>query len=302
MPDVVSDCLIGASTYLHQITQSSFNPNIQILDGVASGSPYVMEQFIESANPEAQITSVDLANFMTIFGVQGGQIASGVNVIVPYQKRKSGGTFQTGSANMEIQGVASCPVQLVPLSINAPRMGVPTAQGGLHFLSVDGITQPWAGLVNQSLSAQVFEAMYGLGPVYVNGTRVPKQVGWNLNFGVGLSEKQHWDGLPFPSDVFIETAKPSIEFNVEDFDLMASITGGEAITSFVCYLRARVQGGTYGTTGISFTFSSGAIGVPLQLSASETKHGTAGVRVEGYTGTVTTNPLSFSTSASVPSP
>jgi hypothetical protein len=283
--DVVYDVPIGAGTQ-RQVTQTSFSENIDVMAARMSGAPVISDQFIQSASPMAELSSVDIGGFLTNFGTVGGQIANGSTVIVPYHKRVSGGTFQGGSSNLIVSGVVNCPVQYVPLSVSCPALGSPVANGQLHFLSGDGETQPWAVAANQALANQAFVACYGLGPIFLNGVQVPRHIGFTVNFGVGLSDKKHYDGAPYPSDIFMEQFDPSIEFNQEDFDFLAGIAGGGAITTLVCYLRKRASGGTYIANGtaahIKFSFTSGFLS-SQQVSASETKNGTQGVRCLGRT-------------------
>jgi hypothetical protein len=284
MPDVVYDAPFGAST-LRQVTNSSFDPRIQVLDGRESGATYVSEKFIESSQPEADLTTLDIAGFISIFGVEGALITNGSTVKIPWHKRASGGTFQglTG-VNTLITGLALNPIRLTPMSLTAPRMGSVTAQGAAYFLSSDGMTRPYNMLTGQDLAAQDFQQMWGLGPVYVNGTHIDRQVGYSINFGVKYSDQQHYDGLPYPTDIFVEDISPSIEFTAEDFDYFQSVVGGVAISQVWVYLRKRVSGGTYAVDGSTvhqkFSFSGGIM-VPQRVSASDTKHGQAGIKLEG---------------------
>jgi len=286
MPDVVYDALLGSGVNLRQVTNSGFDPKIESMSGRFSGAPVISDQFIVSSQPEASLSTVDIGGFLTAFGTLGTLIASGANVTVPYQKRAKGGTFVGAGANMKVVGIADCPVVLVPQSINAPRQGTPTAQGQAFFLSSDGIVVPYAESVNQTLQAQAFNAMYGLGPVYINGVHVPKQVGYSVSFGLGWSDLQTYDGAVYPSDMFLETIDPVIEVQVEDFDQFVSILGGAAISSVTAYLRKRTSGGTYVANAtaqhIKFSFASGVI-KPQMISAQETKHGSAAIRLEGRT-------------------
>jgi hypothetical protein len=286
MPDVVYDALVGPSVNLRQITNSGFDPKIESVSGRNSGSAVIADQFVVSSQPEANLSTVDIGGFLTAFGTLGAFVASGANVTIPYQKRARGGTFVGAGANMKVNGVTDCPVVLVPQSINAPRQGVPTAQGQAFFLSSDGILIPYVESVNQTLQAQAFVAMYGLGPVYINGVHVPKQVGYSVSFGLGWSDLQTYDGAVYPSDMFLETIDPVIEVQVEDFDQFVSIVGGAPISSVTAYLRKRASGGTYvadvTAQHIKFSFASGLI-KPQMISAQETKHGNAAIRLEGRT-------------------
>lgn len=288
--DVVYDVPLGTLGTMRQVSQSSFSESIEVMAARMSGAPTISDQFIQSANPVAEVSGVDIGNFLTMFGSVGGQIANGAGVIVPYHKRVSGGTFQGGSTNLIIKGILNNPVQYEPISVTAPTMGSPVANGRLHFLSADGITQPWAVAANQALSSQAFVGCYGLGPVFIDigagAFQIPRQIGFTVNFGVGLSEKKHYDGAVYPSDIFMEEFNPSIEFNQEDFDLLAAIAGGKPITSVTCWLRRRASGGTYVADNvashISFSFSSGFLH-HQSVSASDTKNGQQGVRVLGRT-------------------
>lgn len=286
--DVVYDCPMGAST-LRQVSQSGFNEGIEVMAARMSGSQSISDQFLASANPVGEVTSLDIGGFLTLFGATGALVADGSTVSIPYHKRASGSSFASGSANLVAKGIASNPVFIEPVSIHAPANGACTAQGRAHFLSADGVTQPWAVAANQALASQAFVAQYGLGPVYLNSTLVPRQIGYTVNFGLGLSEKKHYDGAVYPSDLFIEELNPSIDFSQEDFDLLASVAGGAAITTLVCWMRKRASGGSYVADDqlvhMTFTFSAGFIH-SQGISASDTKNGQQGVRVLGRALTI----------------
>lgn len=317
MPDVVYDAILGQdgsnnNQVLKQVTQSDFDPHYNIFGARNSGNPYVATytpptgntvlsaHFLESANPEAQLTTMDIGGFLTLFGALGARIADGSLVQIPWVKRQSGGTLQSGAHHMLIQGTTSTnsittgtynPVQLVPVSISAPRNGPVTANGEVHFLSGDGLTNPFTAKTNQSLSSQNFGGMYSLGPCWLAGSRISRMVGFNVNFGVHLSEKQRYDGCPFPSDLFIEEIEPTIEIQVEDFDQIASWESAVSITtpSFAAFLRQRYPGGTFfadnAAQHIKLSFASG-IAHPQAMRASETKHGNAALIIRGVSLTV----------------
>lgn len=287
--DVVYDCPMGAAA-LKQVSQSQFSEGLDIMAARMSGSQSISDQFLNQSNPVAEFTSLDVGGFLTLFGATGSQVSDGSTVQVPYHKRISGGSFAGGTTNMLVKGVAANPVQLTPMSVHAPQSGACTAQGQAHFLSSDGITQPWAVAVNQTLSAQAFAALYGLGPIYLNGTLVPRQLGYTVHFGVGYSEKKHYDGAVHPTDIFIEELNPMIEFSQEDFDFLSTIAGGVLISSsLVCWMRKRASGGTYVSDAtaahIKFSFTAGFLH-SQQVSASETKNGQQGVRALGRALTI----------------
>ena len=283
--DVVYDCPMGAAA-LKQVTQSQFSENLEVLAGRMSGNGVISDQFLLSGSPHASVVSMDIGGALTLFGTVGSQVGNGSTVAIPYHKRASGSTFAGGATNAVVKGLASNPVQLVPQSVQAPQMGAPTFHGDVHFFGEDGATAPYSILTNQTLAAQAFNAMWGLGPVKVNGVSVPRQIGFTVNFGVGLSEKKHYEGATWPSDIFLELFDPSIEFSHEDFDYISGIAGGGGITSIYAWLRKRLSGGTYSADAnavhISFGFTSGFIR-SQQISASEAKSGQAGVQVLGRT-------------------
>jgi hypothetical protein len=238
MPDVVYDAVLGSNP-LKQITSSEFGPGVNILKGRMSGNPIVFSNYVQSYAPESSLTTVDIAGFHTAFGTQGAVISDGSTVLIPYQKRANGATFAGGSSNAVIAGVSNCPIVLMPESIAAPRQGAVTATGKLCYLSIDGLVTPFTELVNQALASQAFNAMYSLGPVFINGTLVSNQVGFNVNYGLGWSEREHYEGTPSPTRVFLDTVDPMIDVQCEDFDQMASILAGATISSVTAYLRKR---------------------------------------------------------------
>jgi hypothetical protein len=283
--DVVYDVALDQNT-IRQVTQSQFSEQIEVLAGRMSGSPTIADQFIGSGNPVGEFTTTDLQTFLTAMGVGGSLINDGSTVKIPYHKRVSGASFQGGNSNLLVRGVIGHKAFACPQSVTAPRMGVCTAQGQVHFLSATGMVIPYAVQINQNLASQDFVGMYGLGPVIVNGVQVPRQIGFSVNFGIGLSEKSHYDGAPYPSDIFVEEFNPSFEFSQEDFDYLQGIAGGVAITSLTGILRRRASGSTYApeNSNVHITFSfADAFLRSQQVGAGDTKHGQQGVQVLGRT-------------------
>ena len=291
MPDVVYDAILGSGVPLKQVTQSSFEPHTETMAGRMSGSGVISDQFVTSVHPEASLTTLDLAGFMAAFGTVGTLIADGSTTLIPWQKRASGGTFSGGTSNFTVAGISNCPVLLVPESITCPRVGAPHATGKLIYLSSDGKLCPFVESINQSLSSQAFAALFGMGPVFINTVHVPRMVGYTINFGIGLSERQNYDGAVYPSDIFIETFDPTVEIQVEDFDQFSSMVPNGVITGFTAYMRKRASGSTYVADAtaqhVKLSFSSGII-KPQAISANETKHGSGGIRVEARSLTVST--------------
>ena len=116
MPDVVYDALVGASTNLRQVTNSGFDAHLEFMGARQSGSGVISDQFLTSGSPEGQLTTVDIGGFVTAFGTVGSQV-DGASILLPYQKRQSGGTFKSGSSHMTVAGITTCPVQLVPQQV-----------------------------------------------------------------------------------------------------------------------------------------------------------------------------------------
>lgn len=265
MAATVYDVVCGGTT-VRQVSQTSLNPNMQIMKEKFSGNAYIAEQFIEAANYEVSLTTTDIAGALAAFRDSSNEslrILNGGTVIVPWNDRSSGGTFLAASSNhVRIKGYSTTsPVQLVPMSISAPQSGFASFQGAIHFLSRNGLEPPILVQTAQSLASQAFVGSYRLGPLNVNGTLVDQQIGWNLNFGVQLSEKKRYGGAPYPIDCFIVSVEPTIEFTAEAMAFLSTITGGLAITSLSAYLRKCVAGGTVVANAteenIEFSFAGG---------------------------------------------
>lgn len=289
MADVVYDAILGANN-LRQVVSSDFNQSMELVEGRESGNPFKADQFVQSVSPEASLTTMDIGGFLTAFGLLGTLVDDGSGVVIPFAKRANGGSFAGDGANLHVIGVEDHPVFLVPQSITVPKMGPVVAQGMAHFLSADGVTAPFAVEVNQDLAAQAFVALYGGGPVYVNSTRIDAQVGFTVNFGLQLSEKQHYEGSPYPTKIFVEEVNPSIEIMVEDFDQIVTFQGVN-VSQLSAYIRKRATGGTYvgnGTSGhvkLGLTTDGGATAKGFAqaqaIRANETKHGNAALRITG---------------------
>lgn len=265
MPATVYDAVFGSDT-LRQISQSNLNPNMSIMKEKFSGNAYIAEQFIESAEYAVDLTTTDIYGALGIFrsdSAESIRIANGGTVIVPWNGRTSGGTFLSATtSHVRIKGYSSTsPVQLVPMSISAPTSGFASFQGSVHFLSRNGLEAPILVQTAQTLASQAFLGSYRLGPLNVNGTLIAEQIGWNLNFGVTLSEKKRYGGAPYPTDCFIVSVEPTIEFTAEAMAFLSTITGGLPISSLSAYLRKCDEGATVVAdateTNIEFSFAGG---------------------------------------------
>lgn len=294
MASTVYDAILGSTT-VRQVSNVSLNPNLSVMKERYSGGTHIAAQFIDSGEPVLDLTTADIEGFLAAFRDdthESLRVANGNTVIVPWNGRADGGTFQSGSNHVRVRGYSTTsPVQLVPMSISAPTKGPATAQGQVHFLSRNGAEVPHQIQTSQALASQAFNACFRQGPLSVNGSLIDEQIEFTLNFGVTLSEKKHYAGGNYPTSVFIQTVEPSIQFTQEAFAYLSSIINGVDISSVSAFLRKCVEGSTVeadaATEHIEFSFAGGLM-TPQSVSASGTSEGRNSIMIQGEVLTVAT--------------
>lgn len=293
MADVVYDAVIGALT-LRQVSQGSYDPGANVIAARASGAIDPSELYAGSATPRASFQSGDLAGLLGAVSLSAGLAISSGTITLPFQKRANQGAFAGSSAH---PAIAATDGLLVVTSIESGQDRGVTASMDLHFLSTDGATDPVSGSTGNSLGAQSFTAQFDHGPGLVNATEIDELVGWRVNPGITVRAK-HYQGLTFPTRLYIVSRDPSIDLTFEDLDAAMAFLGSyTALSSVNVYARRFADGAAHvaeaTTSHAKFSLGDG-IGVIGPVQAAGQAEGSATIRCTGLA-------LTGSTSNAIPS-
>lgn len=287
MASALYDAFIG-SLSLRQITSSSFNPGATAVVGRVSGGQ--LPSFVAGgmATPKATFTSFDLFNALTSIDLSAGLHVSAGAIVIPFQSRAQGGTFQSGSNH---QSITAANGLTVITSIEASQSGDgATVSAETNFRSTDGLASPVTLNTGASLSAQAFQAMYHMGPVKAqmaaeeSATQLTQVTQFTVNPGLTVTAAAY-DGGNYPTLLTIDRQDPSFDLTFEN---MAAASRFAAIytslTSLTGYLRKRADGGTFvadATEGhIAITLTGGLI-TTQSLGASSEGNGQVVLRFTG---------------------
>ena len=283
--DVVYQATLGSLT-LRQVTSSNYSANAQPIAGTASGSLDVAQYYGGPGQPSAVLESEDIGSVMAISNVltAGIPVASGT-ISIPWQKRAAGATFASGSNH---ETVSAADGLIIPTSISCQQDGNATVSLQCAFSSPTGVN-PVTVNANQSLSAETFQGLFGLGPGSINSNTISELLGITINPGITI-EPQGANGSLFPTAIYITQRRPSMDFTFRDFADVAANFGSVFTvgTAAIAYLRAR-SGTGYASNAseahLKFSFADGIVATE-QLAASGTESGTVTMRVYGESLTV----------------
>lgn len=291
MADVLYDAILGGTT-VRQILDGGFNANAQIIAGRASGAIDPSELYGAQAAPNAPFETSDLAGLLGGVSVTSGLSISAGTITLPFQKRANQAEFQGSLSHPAIDATDG----LVIIESISSRQGeggggLVTARGQVIFISTDGATDPVSGSTGNSLASQSFSAQFDHGPAVVNSSEVAECVGWTANTGISVRLK-FYQGLPYPTAVFITRRRPTIDVTFEDLDDAMGFLGSfTALTGFDVYGRKYSDGASHVAEGtaqhLKVSFADGIIDANV-IQASGDSEGQATVRGHGLTLTAST--------------
>lgn len=283
----VYDAVLGAGENLRQVTRSRYTPNARVITGRVTGGHTPSAYYGHSAAPVYLLESVDIGGLMglTGFSPSAGMYRTSDTVQIPYQERSAGGKFAGTLSHDVISGTDAL---IVPTRFAASQQDPgAVAELEVNFISTDGLTAPTSLAINQTLGAQAFNALWGLGPVTVGGTQVTKVTGFAVNTGV-QAERRIYDGGAYPSDVYIPSDAPIIPSVDLTFENMSGLNAFSTIfaagAETICYFRQRADGSTFtsdvSTVHIKFTLSAGIIH-PESIDAARGSNAELTLRIFG---------------------
>jgi hypothetical protein len=287
MPNAIHDVVWGSLT-LKQLLGSGYNVNGEPIEGVYSGGIDVSEHFGGPIEPTAPFEVEDIGGVLAVSSIVtvGLAVTSGT-ITVPLKKRQDLGTYAGAGANYSLSSANGI---LIPDTFSVSENGNASASLTGHFKSTDGDTNPVTVNVAQNVAAEAFNSLWGLGAVTINGTAIPKVLGFTVGTGIRLTKRFY--GKNYPTDTFIEARRPFIDVRTYDMDILSALGSALAAgTSLVAYMRKRSGFGTGFVSDVTaahakFTFADGAI-KPQEWNAGGTGDATRTIRFWGESLTAT---------------
>lgn len=258
MTAVVYDAILGAGNTIKQVASADYSPNNTIQAGRASGAVAPSAHFLTDSKPTVRIQSSDLAGVLGIVSPVAGLDVEADVIDIPHRTRAAGSSYAGTLAHSILRGTDAL---VVPTSVRAAQGDVASMIDLMVHWESDGFTDPVAQVLNQTLAAQDFQAMFGLGPGVLNGTTVGGVIGHTVNFGLTV-EPEQTNGAIFPTTHFITETNPTIDLQFRTVAQLNAFTAiAAAMTSLVVYHRKRAPGSKYVANAtaehISFSFADG---------------------------------------------
>lgn len=284
MPNAIHDVVLGSLT-LKQNTAASYSAQGNPIAGRYSGGVDTAEFF---GGPLDQIASFESEDLGTVCGVSNiataGVAVSSGTVTIPLKKRLDLSTYAGAGNHFSLSATNAWGI---PTAFNIPETGNASASLDCHFKSTDGDTNPVTVNVSQNVASESFNGLWGMGPVSVNGTTIPKVLGVTVNPGIAL--QKHAYGKNFTQDIFLGERNPFIEIRTYDMDILSALGSGfGVVTSVVVYARKR-SGASWAldasTVHCKFSFADG-MGLFADWSTGATGSATRVLRIWGETLTV----------------
>lgn len=256
-PVVAYDAIFD-SAVITQVMSSSVAPNIRKAIGRYSGGVDPQAVYVLNAEPKVMLSTSDIAGALAAAALMTGTRYFATSVVVPYQKRAEGGTFDGVSQHMEFTATQGL---LYVKQITANQDDEGGAKADLEFAATwDGSTLPLTPSTGNTLAAAAFTGMFDLGPVELNsGAALEGLTGFTINTGLTIRLKRY-GGSTYPQRCYLIQRDPTIEFTFEDFDAIPANLFA-SLTSAVAYLRKRADGSSHvadaTATHTKFTLTGG---------------------------------------------
>lgn len=283
----LADAILGSLT-LKNVRNTQITDNGQVINGTLS-SGALSEYFGGRKDLRATFSSDDVEGVCGVANIlTAGLVINPGTITIPFQKRKSFSTFDTGAVNYAAAGTIAC---VYPTSFQVSDNGNATVNVETIFASSDGLTPPVTESSTHSLGSQAFASLFALGPITINSTDVGCPKSLTINTGIN-AEPFFCQGHNFAKDVFIRPPiTPSIVVEhpaLEDF--VASMGAWKAGASLTAYLRKRATAGFVADATaehIKFSFADGI--VQSQVSGQSAEDASRSITFMGEALTVATS-------------
>lgn len=265
-----------------------------------SGQLFPTLRLIKGANPEATFT----APFEAVYALvgMGGYVASQFDI---YLAKFASLVKSTSSDHQKLALSTSAQALLTIESVQVAQDGLLLANVRARYKSADGTTHPITRTANNSLVALASQPnLHTNGPVKLANTTVDGVASWSVECN-HKAESLRSDGDLYPSEIIYRGSAPQITVEFNDPLTVLGTTGMlglNASTTTILYAKrystttGEVSGGA---TAVSITMAGGYIN-PQDMAAAVAGVATQGVRIFAMNGTVDTNPLTVSVSATAP--
>jgi hypothetical protein len=279
------DIILGAST-IRQVTQTDTKSGQEIRKAPTSGGAVVSQVSGKSAEEVTSFTSGDLAGLIALntntFCSVGVPLLSST-ITVPYKLRANGAVFASGLAHPWITGSNAL---VVPTSFEVSEdADHATCSADIHWISANGTASGFDDATGQSLGAQSFNAEFGMGPCYINGTLITGAQSFRVNPGIEVVKSPKGSGSNYPTWASIKMGAPTMELTVNDFDAIDNTIGlFTAMTSANFYMKKRADAGIWTASltaeHVRFTFAAGLTDTN-SVSVSSNDDGSATITLHG---------------------
>lgn len=257
---VAYDAFLGA-LQIGQVTQCDFNGEPRTERHAAAGATETALVSAIEAEPKATIRTADLLGVLAgipISGATAGLHVDGAAVVLPWNRRAGGGTFDAD----DHYTISSDSALILPTEISA-RQGdkEALAQLMIHFRSSNGFENPVAENPNQVLTPSLFNAVYSLGPMVLDGNQVLELTGTTVETGLEPVTSRANGGIYVDFLSVMTPFKPRIRIPTRDIAQFAGGTGNsifqELTTVTQFFLRRLGVGHSDGGDHIAITLTGG---------------------------------------------
>lgn len=280
-----ADIILGAAT-IRQVTQTDTKSGQEHRKATTSGGAVVSQVSGKAAEEITSFTSGDIAGLLALntntFCSVGLSVLAGT-ITVPKKLRSNGAVFTSGSTHPWITGANAL---IVPTSFevsNDSDAGLCNAD--IHWISADGLTSGFDDATGNALASQTFNAEFGMGPCYINGTLIAGAQSFRVNPGIEVVKPPLGSGSIWPFFASIKMGTPTMELTVNDFDAIEDTIGVfTAMTSANFYMKKRADASTWTasvtTEHVRFTFAAGLTDTN-SVSVSNNDDGSATITLHG---------------------
>lgn len=287
MSVAIYDGVFGSFS-IRQIVNSDYKTDVKDVGFRQSGSIYRSQSIINTAEPMADIESMDLYGMVGGINASSGlALTSPGTITIPLQARTAGGMFVANGNNYTLSSTLGL---LVPSEISASQdseAGV-TVKYKLHFASSDGVTAPVAINDSATLGSQAYVASYSMGPVKINGTVIDGVKSWSYKPGISVKVDRYGGGVyPTIAGIVINEVNPEMEITFEDAASLKAFEHYGALNATAqVFARKNLSGGTREADGDSVHFSAtltNGIQILQGVSGKGTDNGSFTRMIKGHT-------------------
>jgi hypothetical protein len=269
----------GSPFVLRQLEGNEINPGQSLGEIIPGGAVDRANTFLNAATPTVGLRSMDLTTILNNISLTVG-LNCPTGAVFRGQRRVDGGVFGSGTLHTTWTSTKGW---LGIGSIGAVQ-GTPAVASLAYWALHDGSNVPLVSATGQALggSSPQLTSLFYLGPVYLNGSRLPDVQSISIDPGLGY-EPVFGDGEVWPQIGFVRTRTPRLQMQSNDPGLAEDIGGAFLAqgTTLAFYLRKAATGNLGRVADdsgehIKITMATGAI-APSPASVSENSDWSSGI-------------------------